>query len=95
MSSGIVSIEDDQVVLNDESFIPSDNLEEKSFFFGMNIADHLNAINHNLTSDEIGHFERCVYYDGLSETAVYELEKLSAEEGMKVIKKINKFKRIC
>lgn len=74
--------------LTPNAFIPNQGLEEKAFFWGMNLADHMAAANHNLLSDD-AKFERCLYYDGLSAESVAELKQLAAEEGMALLTRLN------
>ena len=88
LSKGNESIE--KVQLNMQAFIPKAGSDEQAFFLGMNIADHLSAIEHNLVSEDKPYFERCVYYEGLTEQDILQLEQLVAEEGMNTLKKINK-----
>ena len=89
----VVLINDDdntkRVQLCTEAFIPKEGLDEKAFFVGHNISDHLSAASHNLLSDSPKFFERCAYYDDLSDESIEELESMVAELGMETLKKIN------
>lgn len=76
------------VRLSDNAFVPQQGIEEKAFFLGMNLSDHIATINHNLL-DQPAKFERCLYYDGLSEASVKELKSLAAEEGMAMLTRLN------
>lgn len=87
---GIVSIERDHAVLNMGAFIPKAGSEEQAFFLGMNLADHISAIEHNIMNAEDPYFERCVYYENLTADDLTQLKALVAEEGMATLKKINK-----
>lgn len=77
------------IVLHPGAFIPNQGLEEKSFFLGMNVADHLAAATYNVNAHGDNKFERCMYYDGLSEQSITELKALSAELGMETLKALN------
>lgn len=86
---GVVSIDDDQLTLNAEAFIPSKGFDEKAFFFGHNIADHVSASTHNLLEEDTPYFERCVYYDGLSADSIKQLEEIIATKGMETLLAVN------
>jgi len=65
---GIAQVDNlDRVTLLTDSFVPSHGLDEKLFYLGKNVHDHLGACAHNLTqTDEPPLLERSVYYDRLS-----------------------------
>lgn len=79
----------DCVCLNTQAFVPSDGFEEKLFFFQQNIHDHVAATAHNLMNLTPPMLERCVYYDGLTSTAINELKILAEEQGMTALKTLN------
>lgn len=59
--------EQDRVVLITDAFVPSHGLDEKLFYLGKNVHDHLGACEHNLTrADAPPLLERSVYFDHLS-----------------------------
>jgi len=88
---GIANVSDDNwVELNTHAFIPSSGLEEKAFYLGMNISDHLEAASQNLLEDKPPFLERCVYYDGLNDQAIKELKTDAEEQGMALLKALNK-----
>ncbi|MEM9602763.1 MAG: DUF6502 family protein [Pseudomonadota bacterium] len=87
---GIVSEADDgRITLQSEAFVPRQGVEEQAFFLGMNLSDHLNAVAHNIQGGTPPFFERCVYYDELSDEAIAELRALTEEVGMDALKRIN------
>jgi hypothetical protein len=65
---GIAQIDNlDRVILLTDAFIPSHGLDEKLFYLGKNVHDHLDACAHNLTQPDVPPLlERSVYYDHLS-----------------------------
>jgi hypothetical protein len=72
---GVAKLDDeDRVVLVTHAFIPTGGLEEKLFYFGKNIHDHLAASSHNLLDGHPPMLDRCVYYDRLSPDSVQKLE---------------------
>lgn len=75
--------------LNADGFVPAQGMDEKSFFLGMNVSDHIHASTRNLLESPSPFFERCVYYDGLSRESVHELDQYSRTVGMETLTKIN------
>jgi len=98
---GVVTIEsrsdikNELITLAPGAFVPSHSMDEKAFFLGMNVADHLAAATHNVLSsgkkDQLieAKFERCLYYDGLSETSITELKQLAHDQGMALLQSLN------
>ncbi len=87
---GTVYLDEQQrCVLNEASFVPRQGVEEKAFFLGMNVGDHLDAAVHNLMGGQPPYFERCVYYDELSEASIDELKALAEARSMETLKAIN------
>jgi hypothetical protein len=82
--------ESDCVHLSEAAFVPVHGLEEKAFFFGKNLHDHLAAATHNLLDGKPAYLERCVYYDGLSDDSVEKLRLLSRELAVTALQEINR-----
>jgi hypothetical protein len=78
-----------KVSLKQEAFIPSQGFDEKAYFLGRNIHDHLAAARHNVQGNTPPYMERSVYYDDLSPQSVEKLSELAEQEGMQALKKIN------
>ena len=88
---GIAHIDEtDCVRLNTDAFIPEKGFDEKVYYLGSNIHDHLAACAHNLAGNKPPMLERSVYYDQLDAASVEELAALSRELGMQALKKINR-----
>lgn len=88
---GIATIDEtDRVHLNMEAFVPEQGVEEKLFFLRQNVHDHLATVVENLEEKQPARLERCVYYDALTAEEVEELHAYASEQGMKVLKAINK-----
>lgn len=81
--------ENDQLILNTGAFTPDKGLDEKVFFFGKNIHDHIAAGTHNLLGKKPAYFDRSVYYDNLSEPSLEELHQLATELGMQALISMN------
>lgn len=86
LNLGVVSLDADKnVQLNTQAFIPSKGFDEKAFFLGHNVSDHLAAATHNILAQQPSFFERCVYYDGLSQDSIQQLQTLVNDQGMKTL----------
>ena len=80
---------DHRVILKTSTFTPDKGQEEKLYFFGKNIQDHLNAGVHNLAGEKPPFFDRSVYYDELSQASINELTEMANKLGMEALMKIN------
>lgn len=88
---GVVHIDEtDCVRLNTDAFIPEKGFDEKVYYLGANMHDHMAACAHNLAGNKPPMLERSVYYDQLDAASVEELAALSRELGMQSLKKINR-----
>lgn len=81
--------DDDRVILNTGAFTPDKGFDEKVFFFGKNLHDHIAAGTHNLLGNKPAFFDRSVYYDQLSEASLNELHQLATELGMQALISMN------
>lgn len=98
---GVVTIEiaedgkTELIQLTPGAFVPSHSMDEKAFFLGMNVADHLAAATHNVINTRLektaidAKFERCLYYDGLSPSSIAELKQLANDQGMALLQSLN------
>lgn len=88
---GVVEIDvDSRVRLKSAAFIPAKGFDEKVFYLGRNVHDHLAAARHNVQSIDPPMLERSVYYDELTPTSIRALAQLSEKEAMKALKTVNK-----
>jgi len=78
-----------RIILNTGAFTPDAGFDEKVFFFGKNIHDHISASVHNLAGKKPAFFDRSVYYDQLSRESVDELATLANDAGMKALRSVN------
>ncbi len=81
--------EKEAVFLTEKGYIPEADFEEKLFFAGKNIGDHLSVVVHNLENQTPPMFDRAVYYYQLSDASVKELEALSKQKMMQALIEIN------
>lgn len=88
---GVVTVgEDDLVRLKAEAFVPEKGFEEKVYFLGQNIHDHLATAVHNVSGQEPPRLERSTFYDGLSDESVAELAELASQRGMQALLEVNR-----
>ncbi|MBL1320797.1 MAG: hypothetical protein COA63_007010 [Methylophaga sp.] len=91
LSLGIVSIDDqDRIFLNASAFIPEQGYDEKAWFFGENIHDHIAAGAHNMLGEQPPFLDRAVFYDQLSQHSINELQAMAEKSGMTLLRKINR-----
>ncbi len=81
---------DGRVELNTGAFTPDRGLDEKAFFFGRNLHDHVAAGVANLRGERPSHPDRAVYYDALSPESVAELRALAERLGMEALHAVNR-----
>ena len=90
LNMNIVYVDDNKCIcLNQNAFIPEQGFEDKAWFFGTNLHDHIAAASHNLKGNTPPLLERAVYYDQLTAESVKELADLSEKLGMDILIKIN------
>lgn len=88
---GLVRINSaDQVELITAAFVPQAGLDEKAWYFGRNLRDHIAAATHNLQENGPPFLERCVYSDQLSSAAIDELGRLARERSMETLLELNR-----
>ena len=91
LRQGVVTLDEEgRVHLSVDAFAQPQDIEEKHFYFGQNIHDHLAATAHNLTGGQPPFLDRCVYYDKLSAESCKDLAEHSRTMGMIVIRAINR-----
>jgi hypothetical protein len=91
LRQGIATLdEQDNVHLAADAFVSPQGFEEKAFYFGQNIHDHLAATVHNLSGIAPPYLERCVYYDKLTAESVREYERVAKSVGMRALHTVNR-----
>ncbi len=87
---GIARLDEaDRVVLNTEAFVPQAGLDEKLYFFALNLHDHLAAAAENLSGGGAPWLERCVFYDALSAQSIAELHAQARNLGGDLLKSLS------
>jgi len=88
---GVVRLDDeDRVVLNTEAFVPQKGFDEKMFYFGHNLHDHIAAAAHNVMGQGAPYLERSVHYDGLDGRSMFDLAELAERAGMQAALTVNR-----
>jgi len=88
---GVATVDaDDCVRLNVEAFVPVRGFDEKAWYLGRNLHDHLATAASNLAGEEPARMERAVYYGGLGEESVAELAQLAARAGNEALQAVNR-----
>jgi hypothetical protein len=70
--------------------VPEKGFEEKAFYLGRNIHDHLAAAAHNVLADGNPLLERSVHYSGLTPDSVETLQEAAERTGMQALLSINR-----
>jgi hypothetical protein len=82
--------EEDRVHLSESAFIPAQGFDEKAFYLGKGIHDHLAAATFNMLGQRPPFLDRMAYYDGLSQESVAALRELSRELAVQALHEINR-----
>lgn len=88
---GVARVDEaDKVHLNVEAFIPEKGFEEKVFYLGANVHDHLAAAVDNVAGRKPAWLERSVHYNALTSASVEELAAMAEKSGMQALKSVNR-----
>ena len=79
-----------RVCLNHDAFVPEKGFDEKAYFFGRNIRDHVAAADHNLAGLVPPFLERAVFYDKLTAESVEALSEYGRKVGMETLLAMNR-----
>lgn len=86
---GIVDMSGYVIRLRKTAFISEAGYEEKVYYFGRNLRDHIAAGVHNLEGKDPAFFDRSVYYDQLSAESLEELRQMAHRDGAKLMLRVN------
>jgi hypothetical protein len=87
---GIASVDaEDNVHLATNAFVPKHGFDEKAYYLGRNLHDHIAATAHNLSGEDRPMLERSVYYAKLRSESIEDLRERSTQAGMDVLQEIN------
>jgi len=88
---GIAHLDErDRVILNTNAFIPEKGFDEKAFYLGQNLHDHIAAGVNNMLGVTPAFLERSVYYNRLTIDAVNKLNSLAKDKGMLLLQELNR-----
>lgn len=88
---GIVTTDkDDTIRLKSDAFVPEEGFDEKAYYLGRNVADHIATSASNLLAEQEPMFERAVYYDRLTPDSVAYLRRRAREYAMTALVALNK-----
>ncbi len=88
---GVAQIDKEGLVhLNQAAFVPEKGFDEKAFYLGRNIHDHMAAAAHNLLGEGNPTLERSVHYSDLTPESVALLNDAAAREGMRALLTLNR-----
>lgn len=88
---GLVSLDDgERIHLVTAAFVPKQGFEEKTFYLGRNVRDHLAAAARNVVGEGPSTIERSVHYSRLTPEAVSELEEYAEQAGMRLLEDVNR-----
>lgn len=86
---GAVEVDaEERVRLVRSAFVPREGLDEKAFYLGRNLHDHIAAAAHNLAGGSPPFTERSAYHGGLSDASVAELAQLGTRLGMETLRSV-------
>jgi hypothetical protein len=88
---GIISVDANGLIhLAVELYGPNGDDDERFYYFGRNLRDHIESAVANVTSEgRSPFFERAVHYDSLSENASQQLMQKSNTAAMTILKQVN------
>ena len=93
MNQGLIELFEtdhkEQILLTEKGYVPEEDFEEKLFFAGKNIGDHLSVVAHNLENQTPPMFDRAVYYNHLTEDSIQTIEEASKTKMMEALTEIN------
>jgi Family of unknown function (DUF6502) len=88
---GVAEIDaEDRVCLRSAAFVPSRGFDEKAFYFGHNVGDHIAAAAHNLLEASPPFLERSTHYDALGPESAVRLARLAERSGMRALQAVNR-----
>ncbi len=80
----------DRVVLNRSAFVPEKGFDEKAFYLGRNVHDHLAAASNNLLGLGNPALERSVHYTGLTPESAKVVTETAERLGMQSLLAVNR-----
>jgi len=76
--------------LNAKAFVGPEDMDQRIYFFGENVGDHLAAAVDNLLAEEPPHLERAVFYNRLTPGSVDRIEAEARRLGGEALQALNR-----
>jgi hypothetical protein len=91
LRTGIARIDEEgRVCLNTEPFVRKGDFDEKAYYIGQNLHDHLSAATHNLGGQQPPLLESSIHSNQLTAESIAELDALAKKLGAKMLEEVNK-----
>lgn len=81
---------DGQICLDQSAFVPQQGFEEKTFFLGRHLHDHIATCAQNMLNEDLPQLERSVYFSSLTAESIKKLRQTAETEGIKLLQTLNK-----
>lgn len=82
---GVVTMDNKLISLHTAAFVPREDYEEKAYYFGRNLRDHIATAAHNLAGRRPSLIDRAVYEDSLSEESLDEIRQFCDRRGSELL----------
>jgi hypothetical protein len=91
LRTGIAKIDaEGRVCLNTEASFKESDFDEKAYYIGQNLHDHLSAASHNLNRQQPPMLESSIHCNRLTPESISELAALAKRLGTQVLDEVNK-----
>ncbi len=91
LRTGIARIDEEgRVCLVTEPTSTKKDFDEKAYYVGLNLHDHLCAASHNLLEQQPPLLESSIHCDKLTPESIAELDSLTKKLGMQMLNEVNK-----
>lgn len=91
LRTGMAKIDaEGRVCLNTEASFKESDFDEKAYYIGQNLHDHLCAASHNLQGQQPPLLESSIHCNKLTPESIAELDALTKRLGMQVLDEVNK-----
>jgi hypothetical protein len=84
----MAQVEDDQVRLNADAFVPNPDFEQMLSYLGANLHDHAAAATHNVLGGAPPYLEQSIYSDAVDAAAIGDLIAMARGEWGRVLKTV-------
>lgn len=81
---------DGQICLDQSAFVPQKGFEEKTFYLGRHLHDHIATCAQNMLIQDSPQLERSVYFSSLTAESIKKLRQTAETEGIKLLQTLNK-----